>query len=148
MSVVFFQQKQKKARLRVVRNESEAPLVLRGAAKELAEDNAQLRRYQQFLMQELQALLSNDEEARELAGFLRHLTYDALPSLLAFMAERDWFAWASLEQRVLILHFINNTICRLRVREGLAPIDDSLPGEDPSVFEICRQHLVREESNG
>jgi len=32
-------------------------------------------------------------------------------------------------------------IARLRIRNGYPPFDDSLPGEDPTVFEIIRAEL-------
>ena len=41
----------------------------------------------------------------------------------------------------IMLSAIDQAIARLRVRNGYPPIDDSLPGEDPTVFEVIRAEL-------
>lgn len=128
---------------RVVASDKDAPLVLRGAAKEMAETSAQLRRYQQLQAQERQQLLdgAHGEQVKALLTLLRSLTPDAAQGLLQLLERFHWFRDASDDERLVILRLIDNAISRMRVRAGLPPMDDSLPGEDPTVYEICRSNL-------
>lgn len=132
-------------KVRVVASDKDAPLVLRGAAKEMAETSAQLRRYQQLQAQERQQLLdgAHGEQVKALLTLLRSLTPDAAQGLLQLLERFHWFRDASDDERLVILRLIDTAISRMRVRAGLPPMDDSLPGEDPTVYEICRDRLKR-----
>jgi hypothetical protein len=121
-------------------------MVLRGAEKAVAEDSAQLRRYARGKAAERQALLDGEHGAqvRELLALLKQLDPDSAPSLLAMLWRFDWFAHADLNTRHKILALIDTACCRVRVRAGLAPIDDPLPGAPDNVFLVCRRHLCIE----
>jgi hypothetical protein len=57
-------------------------------------------------------------------------------ALVDFMAQ-DWGA-VDANARLTALHQINNAITKLREREGLAPIDDPLPGKPENAFRLIK----------
>jgi hypothetical protein len=122
---------------------------LRGAEKEIAENNALLRRYMRYKMAELKLLLDGEcgSEVRELRSLLRELTPASGKRLLQFMEDHGWFQNLDQGARYAILDLIDTAIIRMRIRNGLPPMDDSLPGEPPTIFEICRSNLIREEQS-
>lgn len=130
-------------KVRVVQSEAQAPMVLRGAEKAVAEDNAQLRRYARAKAAERQQLLDGEhgDQVRELLALLKQLDPESTPALLAILTRFNWFAGADRNDRFRILALIDTADCRVRVRAGLAPIDDPLPGEPDSLFQVCRAHL-------
>ena len=128
---------------RVVQSEKNAPMVLHGAAKEIAEQTAQLRRYRQAWRTEIQTLLDgpHGNGIHNLTSVLRNLTPDSAPVLLRALETMQWFKSADRHTRSLVLGIISEAIIRMREREGLPPFDDSLLDEPPTVFEICRSKL-------
>ena len=129
-------------RPRVVQSEKQAPMVLRGAEKQIAEDNAQFRRYRRAKAAEYRAALAgpNGELVKELHDALKKLTIDQTEILLNAVELYDW-SDVSLGSRYTIISMIDDAIVRLREQNGLAPFDDSIFDEDPTVFEICRAKL-------
>ena len=47
------------------------------------------------------------------------------------------------DTRAIVLHQINRAITTLRERQGLAPIDDALPGEPLTAFQIIREIITK-----
>jgi hypothetical protein len=129
----------------IAQSEKEAPMVLRGAEKAIAEDSEQMRRYKRIWRAEYQALLDgpHGQNLRALMKVLKDLTLESAPELFRTLEETG-FAYADSYTRFLVLALIDEGICRMRVRNGLSPIDDSLLGEELTVFEICRSNLNRE----
>jgi hypothetical protein len=134
----------RKSRVRVVQSEKDAPLVLRGAAKEIAETTTQLRRYEQHKANNRRVLLAgrHGRDVQALLTLLKSLTPESAPALLRLLERFTWFQDADDDERAGILSMIDDAIVRMRERNGLSPIDDSLPGEEPTVFEICRENLI------
>jgi hypothetical protein len=130
----------------VVQSEKEAPMVLRGAAKAVAEDSAQYRRYRQHLAREREALLKGQfgHVVDAIKDFLKTMTPDSAPGLFDLLEDSNWLQAFDEGSRYVMLSMIDDAIIRMRVQHGLPPIDDSLPGEEPTVFEICRGHINRE----
>jgi hypothetical protein len=60
--------------------------------------------------------------------------------LLNFIEAQDW-ASIDAETRLIALHEINVAIARLRERNGMAPIDDPLPGQPENLFRRIKQTL-------
>jgi hypothetical protein len=60
--------------------------------------------------------------------------------LLAFIEAQDWTA-VDAETRLIVLHQINDAITKHRERNGLAPIDDALPGERLTAFQVIKNLL-------
>jgi hypothetical protein len=129
----------------IAQSEKEAPMVLRGAQKAIAEDSEQLRLYKRQWRAEYQALLDglHGQGLRNLMKVLKDLTPHSASELFRVLDETG-FAHADPYTRFLVLALIDEGICRMRVRNGMPPIDDSLPDEEPTVFEICRSVLNRE----
>ena len=52
-----------------------------------------------------------------------------------------WLRDAPIDIRYEALSACHEQTQRIRMRAGLAPLEDSLPGEPPSVFEICKREM-------
>lgn len=128
---------------RVVRSEQQAPKVLRGAEKAVAEDNAQLRRYRRGKAAEYKAALEGPfgDLAKKAHDILKRITIDDAGVLLTWIDEVEWDKLHP-DFSYILLGMVDDTIERMRVQSGLPPFDDSLPGEEPTVFEICRARIT------
>jgi hypothetical protein len=131
-----------KREARVVQSEKQAPMVLRGAEKQIAEDNAQFRRYNRAKKAAYKTALKGPD------GVIIRMLHDALKQLDIkqadlFLALINGFDWQSFkpEIRYTAQSMIDDAIVRLREQNGLAPFDDALFDEDPTVFQICRVKL-------
>jgi hypothetical protein len=135
--------RQTRSKPRVVTSDAQAPMVLRGAEKEIAETDAQLRRYERARKQEQEGLLDGPhaEGARALVTLLKALSPDQAPALIQLLEDFNWFRNATDHDRLIVLGMIDDAIIRMRIRAGLPPIDDSI-GEDPTMFELCRSELT------
>ena len=125
----------------VVKSEADAPMV---ANKEHFEKQALLRHFNKAMTQRRLDLL-NGPHGREIKGLLQlldSLTASSPPALMSYLAKCQWFVGADYSTRHDILWVIDTAIMRFRVREGLSPFDDGLPGEAPTVFRIARHHLT------
>jgi hypothetical protein len=61
--------------------------------------------------------------------------------LVAFISAQDWSAMDD-DTRAVVLHAINTAICRLREKRGLEPIDDALPDQPLTAFQIIRSIIT------
>jgi hypothetical protein len=137
----------------IAQSEKDAPMVKRGVEKELEENEAQLRRARLIWRREIQAILDGPrgQNIQKLMTMLEKLAAHSadhlfgILDLFGILEEMNWFRGTSEHTRFLILGLIDDAIIRMRIREGLPPIDDSLPNEEPTAFEICRSNLNREE---
>jgi hypothetical protein len=80
-------------------------------------------------------------EFRELAAFLRKMTINDADRLVDFVKRATWLKSGPYAARFCALMLVGDTIARLRIRNGLPPFDDSLPGEEPTAFEKIRDEL-------
>jgi hypothetical protein len=67
-------------------------------------------------------------------------------SLIALLDELHWFAKADHSIRMHVLAEIDDAIITLRIINGFSPIDDALPGEQPTIFQSIRARLNHEET--
>lgn len=128
----------------VVKSEADAPMVASPADKERFEKQALLRHFNKAMTQRRLDLL-NGPHGREVKGLLQlldSLTASSPPALMSYLAKCQWFVGADYSTRHDILWVIDTAITRFRVREGLSPFDDGVPGEAPTVFRIVRHHLT------
>jgi hypothetical protein len=104
--------RRKPSKLRVVTSEAQAPLVVRGVEKQIADNNAQMRRYQQARAQDQQGLLegAHAEGAHALVTLLKALSPSSAPALLQLLEDFDWFKSASDHDRLTILGMIDDAI--------------------------------------
>jgi hypothetical protein len=131
---------------RVVKSDREAPMVRTGAEKQVEENNALFRRYRRYKAHEYKQALEGEHGAmlHELRDTLKAMTLDdGADRLLEVMQKFCWLRGCDRTLRQLVLHMIDEAICRLRVQNGLPVIDDALPGEEDTAFQICRTHLSR-----
>lgn len=124
----------------VVKSEADAPMVASPADKATFARSQQLRQYNKALTQLRLDLLAgpHGDQVRELLSIMDSLTPSSAPGLMSFLARCNWFLQADRNTRLDILSLISIGIARHRVREGLAPFDDSIPGEPPTAFEVIR----------
>ena len=57
-------------------------------------------------------------------------------------AHHCWLRHADPETLALALELVDRRIIQIRIRTGLPPIDDALPGEPDDVFQICKRILT------
>lgn len=128
----------------VVKSERDAPMVASQAEKAMFEANAQFREYQKWRRQCRAELFSGEYADRlsELGSMLKCLTPESAPALVDWVEYADWLQQADYKTRMGTLSVIADEIARFRVRRGMPPFDDSLPGEHPTAFEQIRYILT------
>jgi hypothetical protein len=52
----------------------------------------------------------------------------------------DWSV-VSYDSRLTVLHQVNEAVVYFREQQGLAPIDDPLPGQDDNAFRLIKAAL-------
>jgi hypothetical protein len=110
--------------------------------KELADNARLLRRWKAFHREQLETALAgvHRDVFERLQAELKSL--HSARELVAFIDAQDWSAMDANIQ-LIALHEINAAICRLRERRGLEPIDDALPGQPPTAFQIIRSIITK-----
>lgn len=58
------------------------------------------------------------------------------------LCRQAWLNCTDPETRACALEIIDLRIIQIRMRAGLAPIDDALPGEADDIFQLCRRILT------
>jgi hypothetical protein len=116
--------------------------IKRDEDRERAEEAYLLRNWHGWHRAERKAVLAGPHGPmfERLLFILTTLEVKSATILLAFVGNIDWNAVPG-EIRLIILHEINNSITRLRIKHGLAPFDDGWPGGRDSAFVTIRQHL-------
>jgi hypothetical protein len=110
--------------------------------QKLAEGQKLSRAYKQWQREQLDAALASAHGATvaELMNLLDRLELHSAATLLACVQHTDWSA-VSYDVRFTVLHQINETISRLRERNGMAPFDDGLPSQPDNAFRRIKQIL-------
>lgn len=128
----------------VVTSERDAPMVASPADKAMFEASAQFREYQRYLRNRKAELLSGPYSAQiaELVAMLKTLEPNRAEALVDWVEHADWLQQADYSTRHNVLAIIADAIETWRIRHGLAPFDDSLPGEPPTAFEQIRFMLT------
>jgi hypothetical protein len=128
----------------VVKSDADAPMVPSATEKEQRERQQLLRQFNKAMTQRRVDLLKGPH-AKEIKGLfqiLDSMTASSAPALMSYLAKCQWFVSADYGTRHDILYVVDTSIMRFRIRQGLSPIDDGLPGEPPTVFCIVRHHLT------
>lgn len=127
---------------KVVQSEKDAPMKLSPMEQAMADSSKQFRGYIKAKRAELKQLLQgpDGERWRELVNVLRALTLEDGDRLIDFV-RRQRLRDADSRARQVAIGLIDDAIDRLRVQNGYAPMDDALPGEPPTVFQIIRDEL-------
>jgi hypothetical protein len=80
-------------------------------------------------------------EAGKLVAFLESMTLDDGADLVDMVVAGSLNS-ADADTRFTVLQIIDNAIVRLREREGFPPIDDALPNEPDTTFQVIREVLA------
>jgi hypothetical protein len=141
--------RKRKPAVKIVRSEREAPMVLRGAEKALAERSRQMSRAKRWINAETQAFLDGPwgEQIKQIESFLKSMGLQDGEKLLDILDRLDWFRHADCNIRSYLLSSIDEAIINLRVDNGFAPIDDALPGEQLTIFQMIKEKLVEGNPN-
>jgi hypothetical protein len=109
-------------------------------AKKLEQNNRQHQMWRRWRRGRIKALLAGPHRAdtRALIKFLQRMTLDSAGELIDFAS--PWRK-ADLDTRFLVLGLIDVAIIKLREARGLVSIDDALPGEPLTIFQIVRDSL-------
>jgi len=131
-----------KREAKVVQSEKDAPMKLSEMEQQQADQSKQFRLYKQHKRAERMVVFERRAaEWSALSKVLRALTIDNVDTLIDFVAGSAWLHEADHNTRQVVLGVISNELIRVRRENGYAPMDDSLPGEDPTAFEIIRTML-------
>jgi hypothetical protein len=76
----------------------------------------------------------------ELFRMFRHLQHVQPSQLIGFVDSIDW-ASIDYATRLMVLHELNNSITAYRVKRGLEPIDDNMPGQPDTPFRTIKTIL-------
>lgn len=82
---------------------------------------------------------------RRFVATLNHFGPDHAERLVDYVRSQCelWIAYASEDMHAAVISAIAERIVQIRERAGLAPFDDSLPGEPDDVWQICKKVLAR-----
>ena len=136
-----FDLRRPKRRVKIVQSEKDAP---RGRLSEmdqkLADQSVQLRRYKHWKRNQFEALSRGVHGAqwKALTTILRNLTLPEAMYLPEYVERQDWLLDADDHTRHTAAELIHGAIIRERIRNGYSPLDDGLPGEPPSAYEMIR----------
>ena len=110
--------------------------------KKLADDARLLRAWKKFHRDECEAVLAGPHGAvlGELFRMFRNLQHIRPSQLIGFVGSIDW-ASINYATRLTVLHEVNNAITAYRVKRGLEPIDDNLPGQPDTPFRTIKAIL-------
>jgi len=115
------------------------------ARKKEEKDEAKQMAYYRVWKREMRAemIAQHGVKLEALMKMLKNMTMESSGDLVDYIEHADWLIKADPHSRVTILGYIDYAIIRLRIRHGLAPFDDALPGEeDLTVFQIIRKILT------
>lgn len=128
----------------IAKSEADAPMVASPADKAMFEATVQFRNYRRWIKQREIELLSGPYAAQlaELVLMLKTISAETAGSLVDWVEHADWLQQADYNTRHNTLALIGDAIAVHRVRQGLAPFDDSIMGEPPTAFEQIRYMLT------
>jgi hypothetical protein len=133
----------KRREAKIVKSEKDAPMKLTPQEQELADRERLARGYRAAKKAEYKKHLEGPNGAgwRLLRDRLDVTTIHNARELPAFIEQQDWLTYGDLDTRQNALGIIAAHIILLRLSNGMAPMDDSLPGEELTLFEIIRHQL-------
>jgi hypothetical protein len=133
----------RESKVKIVQSEKDAPMKLSELEQKVVDQSKQMRSYKAWKRAEFDEMLKgpNGDDWRILSTILRRLTINNGEELIEHIDGAGWLLDADLRTRQIAIALIANRIINLRLENGLAPMDDSLPGEEPTVFEIIRSKL-------
>ena len=130
----------------VVQSEDDAPMKPGAMEQQLIDQSRQMRVYRAYKRAEFDAMKHHPlyfSKWNEFTRRVHELTPDNTDAFVGYVAKQRWLLDAELDIRRLALAFIANRLIRLRLEQGLAPMDDAMPFSDepPTLFETVRTLL-------
>jgi hypothetical protein len=113
------------------------------AEQDQIDKNTQLKLWRRFHREEIQAVINGPyrDQWRELLRVVKAMTLENPGEITTYVQGAQWLREADLQTRRVVLSMIARAMIQLREINGYAPFDDSLPGEEPTAFEIIRNEL-------
>ena len=110
------------------------------AEKALEEDQMLTVLWQRGERQRRRDLLAGPQgaEIKALIGFLKTMTLDSAPDLIAAVESAVWVKAMTNNDKIQVLQIIGEHIDRIHRAEGLDPPDDALWDEDPRARQVIR----------
>lgn len=114
------------------------------ARKKEERDKAKQLSYYGIWKREIRAemIAQHGVKLEALMKMLKNMTIESSDELVSYIERADWLIKSDPHSRITILGYIDNAIIRLRIRHGLAPFDDALPGEEATAFQVIRGILT------
>lgn len=127
---------------RVVKSDADAPMMPTAMEKAQRDKSTQMRLHREYWREQLNVAFRSEHgsDMVKLNKFLRQMAIDDGDALID-LVKRSKLPRADVHTRYAALRLVTDGLARLRVQNGLAPFDDSLPDEPPTVFEIIRAEL-------
>lgn len=103
----------------------------------------QYRASKQAQLRELESDPVYGEKLRKFRLTLNHFGIGHAERMVEYVEGEcgKWLGEASEDFKYAVLEACDNRIQRIRMNAGLAPFDDSLPGEEPTVFDLCKKAI-------
>jgi hypothetical protein len=108
--------------------------------KKLADDARLLRWWKAWHREQRDEALVKYPNLAELFRVFRNLEHVQPVQVLGLAAAVDW-ASIDYATRLTVLHELNTAITAFRVKRGLEPIDDNLPGQPDTPFRTIKAML-------
>ena len=117
-----------KRQAHIVQSDADAPMILGPQEQKLADQSKQMRSYRAWKKSEFDAMNNTRCTSRQWNEFTRRvheLTPDNADAFVGYVAKQRWLLEAELGIRRLALAFVANRLIRIRLEQGLAPMDDA-----------------------
>jgi hypothetical protein len=133
----------KRREVKIAKSEADAPMKLTPQMQRLADRERLLRNYRAASKAAFAEKLTGPNGAnwRELQKALRDTLFEKPELLLTHILNQSWLKDADLKTRQDALGIIASHLLLVRLENGYAPFEDSLPGEELTAFEIIREYL-------
>ena len=134
--------KHRRREAKVVQSEKEAPMKLSAQEQAQVDGSTQFRAYRRWKKAErLIVFEKRPAEWAVLSQLLKNLSIHNPETLLDYVNNSPWLLNADISTRRIVLSLLDDEIVRVRMENGLPPIDDSIFDEEPTLFEIIRKRL-------
>lgn len=77
-----------------------------------------------------QIIARHGRDFAELMRLIRNLDWRNADGLVNYVDEAEWLRSADYDTKLATLSYMDESLCRARIRQGLAPFDDGLPQLD------------------
>lgn len=127
----------------IATSDADAPMMPTAQEKARQEKQILAKQWKRWRREQSDIILEGPhaKDYRGLLILVNSLTPESAPALVRYIQHCEWLRRADRSISRTALTVIDDAITLLRVRHGLHPFDDSIPGETPTAFEIIRAEL-------